>query len=237
MSSIPLVRLSAAVAYVRTAWAGARPAAAKFWQLLAVIFLLSPSEMKDLEVMPRYDSHLGVGDHDGWVEMELVKKYQTSAIRSCISLNQFVSHWNWILVTNFEIDGTVHPFNGCNYLSQTRFFSRYPSINKRDCLAIIEAAARRNFGHKLPQSQVRLQKLLPSFVLLDGGSWDLRCNGTYWRQKLWALVCVVAVYQSTSQWTHESDNHLSNQRINQSTTQTVNQIERSTMHLCNEHII
>lgn len=94
MSSIPPVRLSAAVAYVRTAWAGARPAAANFWQLLAVIFLLSPSEMKDLEVMPRYDSHLGVGDHDGWVEMELVKKYQTSAIRSCISLNQFVSHWN-----------------------------------------------------------------------------------------------------------------------------------------------
>ena len=63
MSSIP-VRLSAAVAYVRTAWAVSRPAAAaNFWQLLAVIFLLSPSEMKDLEVMmPRYDSHLGVGD-------------------------------------------------------------------------------------------------------------------------------------------------------------------------------
>ena len=67
MSYIPLVRLSAAVAYVRTAWA--RLPAANFWHLLAVMFLLSPSEMKDLEVMPRYDSQLGVADGlwvDSW---------------------------------------------------------------------------------------------------------------------------------------------------------------------------
>ena len=188
--------------------------------------------------MPRYDSHLGVGDHDGWVEMELVKKYQTSAIRSCISLNQFVSHWNWILVTNFEIDWTVHPFNGCNYLSQTRFFSLYPSINKRDCLAIIEAAARRNFGHKLPQSQVRLQKAAAILCAARRRQLGFEMQRHLLEAEAVGLgVCVVAVYQSTSQWTHESDNHLSNQRINQSTTQTVNQIERSTMHLCNEHII